>query len=197
MTLADDRLRRTGRARAAARGCRHLHDGSLHALDPEAVGFHLVPPLDEGGRSSSPPPRAPSRSRSRGLTELVGTLGRVPEKVGDAPGLVLGRVVCQLINEAAFLVGEGHGSAADVDAGLELGVNHPRGPVSWSRELGLQHVVSLLGALQSELGEERYRDRRRCCSACTVRARSGAPSVLALPVNSGGRFSRKAATPSP
>ena len=136
---------------------RHLHDGSLHALDPEAAGFHLVPPL-EG--SSAIEITGTERTDPEALTrtdELVRSLGRIPEAVGDAPGLVMGRVVCQLVNEAALLVGEGHGTAADVDAGLELGVNHPRGPVAWSRELGLAHVVSVLDALESELGDERYR----------------------------------------
>jgi 3-hydroxybutyryl-CoA dehydrogenase len=88
---------------------------------------------------------------------FFGSLGLHVERVGDAPGLVLGRIVCQLINEAAFLIGEGNGTPADVDAGMELGVNHPRGPVAWSRALGLDHVVTVLDALHRELGEERYR----------------------------------------
>jgi 3-hydroxybutyryl-CoA dehydrogenase len=40
---------------------------------------------------------------------------------------------------------------------MELGVNHPRGPAAWCRELGVAHVVAVLGALHRELGEERYR----------------------------------------
>lgn len=144
---------------------RHLHDGSLHALDPEAAGFHLVPPLADTSAIEITATRRTEPEALARANELIKTLGRVPERVGDAPGLVLGRVVCQLINEAAFLVGEGHGTAADVDAGLELGVNHPRGPISWSRELGLEHVVAVLDALRRELGEERYRVApllRRC-----------------------------------
>jgi 3-hydroxybutyryl-CoA dehydrogenase len=73
--------------------------------------------------------------------------------VGDAPGLVLGRIASQLVNEAAFAIGEGVGSPQDVDAGMTLGLNHPRGPVEWWRAIGTAHVVSVLDAL----GEERYR----------------------------------------
>jgi 3-hydroxybutyryl-CoA dehydrogenase len=87
----------------------------------------------------------------------VASIGRHAEHVSDAPGLVLGRIVCQLINEAAFLIGEGNGTARDVDAGMELGVNHPRGPIAWSRAIGLDHVLGVLDALRDELGEERYR----------------------------------------
>ena len=43
------------------------------------------------------------------------------EWVADAPGLVLGRIVPCLVNEAAFAVGEGVGSAEDVDAGMTHG----------------------------------------------------------------------------
>jgi len=84
-------------------------------------------------------------------------LGFEVEWVDDAPGLVLGRIVCQLVNEAAFAIGEGVGSAADVDAGLELGMNHPRGPVAWSRAIGVDHVLATLDGLYAERGEERYR----------------------------------------
>ena len=79
------------------------------------------------------------------------------EWVGDAPGLVLGRIVPCLVNEAAFAVGEGVGSAADVDAGHELGLNHPRGPVRWGEAIGLPRVLEAIDGLWAERREERYR----------------------------------------
>jgi 3-hydroxybutyryl-CoA dehydrogenase len=81
----------------------------------------------------------------------------VAERVGDAPGLVLGRIVAQLVNEACFAVGEGVGSPADVDAGMELGLNHPRGPLAWSELLGTDVVLSILAGLEDEYREDRYR----------------------------------------
>jgi 3-hydroxybutyryl-CoA dehydrogenase len=77
--------------------------------------------------------------------------------VGDAPGLVLARIVCCLVNEAAFAIGEGVGAAADVDRGLELGLNHPRGPVAWSEAIGPERVLGVLDGLWAERREERYR----------------------------------------
>ena len=81
----------------------------------------------------------------------------VTERVGDAPGLVLGRIVAQLVNEAAFAVGEGVGSPADVDAGMVLGLNQPRGPLEWADHAGAELVLGVLTGLQEEYGEERYR----------------------------------------
>ncbi len=134
-----------------------LHRGSLHALDPCAAGFHAVAPLaDATVLETTATPLSDPVAVER-LAALARAIGRRPEPVVDGPGLVLGRVVAQLINEAAFLIGEGNGSPADVDAGLRLGTNHPRGPVAWSAALGLHHVVALLDALHRERGEERYR----------------------------------------
>ena len=142
---------------SAAPTARLLHDGSLHELAPRAAGVHLLAPLAsarlvELARTPKTSPEAAARAE-----ELVRSLGRHPEWVGDAPGLVLGRLVAQLVNEAAFLIGEGNAGAEDVDAGMTLGLNHPRGPVAWRAALGTDHVVGLLEALGRELGDPRYR----------------------------------------
>jgi 3-hydroxybutyryl-CoA dehydrogenase len=70
---------------------------------------------------------------------------------------VLGRIVSQLVNEAFFAVGEGVGSEEDVDAGLTLGLNHPRGPFGWCEAIGIRHACTTLDALWRERREERYR----------------------------------------
>jgi 3-hydroxybutyryl-CoA dehydrogenase len=114
---------------------------------PGAVGFHLLPPLDECRLVELTGPR------NEEAEHFFAAMGFHHEWVEDSPGLVLGRVVSQLVNEAAFAIGEGVGSAGDVDEGLMLGMNHPRGPVDWSRHIGLDHVVATLDSLR----EERYR----------------------------------------
>jgi 3-hydroxybutyryl-CoA dehydrogenase len=61
------------------------------------------------------------------------------------------------VNEALFAVGEGVGSEEDVDTGLMLGLGHPRGPIAWGEQIGLEHVVAVLDGLWLERREERYR----------------------------------------
>jgi 3-hydroxybutyryl-CoA dehydrogenase len=61
------------------------------------------------------------------------------------------------VNEAAFAIGEAIGSAADVDTGLTLGLNHPRGPVEWGRRIGLDQVLATVDGLWDELHDPRYR----------------------------------------
>jgi 3-hydroxybutyryl-CoA dehydrogenase len=133
-------------------------DSSLHSRgEPSACGFHLLPPLEhvqlvELTRLPSTPD-----ATCDAFADFFGKLGMHHEWVGDSPGLVLGRIVCQLVNEAAFAVGEGVGEPADVDAGVTLGLNHPRGPVEWGRRIGIGHVLATVDGLFGELHDPRYR----------------------------------------
>ena len=115
---------------------------------PDAVGFNALPgsPLVEL-----------TGKRDEAVEDAFRSAGFHVEWVEDGPGLVLGRIVCQLVNEAAFAIGEGVGSAEDVDTGLTLGLNHPRGPVAWGDQIGLDEVLATIDGLFDERHEERYR----------------------------------------
>ena len=80
-----------------------LHEGSLAALDAggSAVGFHALPPLEPGALVELT--RGPDSldAAATAAQRFFATLGLHTEWVGDAPGLVLGRIVCQLVNEPA------------------------------------------------------------------------------------------------
>lgn len=134
-------------------------EGSLAALDGggAAAGFHVLPPLAAGGLVELTRTTGTSAHSAERAEAFFRTLGLRTAHVGDAPGLVLGRIVCQLVNEAAFAVGEGVGGAEDVDAGMVLGLNHPRGPLAWGDAIGLDHVLAVLDALHAERGDPAYR----------------------------------------
>jgi 3-hydroxybutyryl-CoA dehydrogenase len=146
---------------------------ALTALDPggAAAGFHLVPPFGRLVELTAQPTTAPAALEA--AETFFSSLGMHAELVGDAPGLVLGRIVAQLVNEACFALGEGVGSAADIDAGMVLGLNHPRGPLAWAQEIGPAAVLGVLAGLRSEYREERYRP-----APALVRAvRAGTPWI--------------------
>jgi len=129
-------------------------DRSLRARGaPEACGFHLLPPLARLVEMT----RLPTTQDAGAAEAFFRACGFHVEWVEDAPGLVLGRIVSQLVNEASFAVAEGVGSPEDVDAGLKLGMNHPRGPTEWSRE----QAWATLDGLWNERREERYRPAPR------------------------------------
>jgi 3-hydroxybutyryl-CoA dehydrogenase len=133
--------------------------GSLTALDPGggAVGFHALPPLEKTSLVELTRGPDSAESAASAAERFFATLGKHTIWVGDTPGLVLGRIVCQVINEAAFALTEGVGSAEDVDAGMVHGLNYPRGILRWGDEIGLDHVLAVLDGLYEERREERYR----------------------------------------
>lgn len=71
--------------------------------------------------------------------------------------LTTARVVCALINEAAFIVTEGVTDAATLDTAVRLGLNYPKGLFEWGRELGFVRVIEVMNFLHATYMEERYR----------------------------------------
>jgi 3-hydroxybutyryl-CoA dehydrogenase len=124
---------------------------------PGAVGYHLLPPAAEATvLELTATPSTPAAVREA-AEDLAAALGLHAEWVGDAPGLVLGRVVAQLVNEGCFSIGAGIASPEDVDLGLTLGLNHPFGPIAWGERIGWDAVLGRIDALYKERHEERYR----------------------------------------
>lgn len=133
-------------------------DGSLAALDlgGTAVGFNLLPPIDRGHTVELTRGPYTTDAACERATEFFATLGRSSEWVGDAAGLVLGRIVAQLINEAAFTLQEEDLEAEQIDRSIEsLGL--PYGPLKWCDEIGSDHVIAILEALAAEYRPDRYR----------------------------------------
>ncbi len=74
--------------------------------------------------------------------------------VAPSPGLVLGRIVGSIVNEAVIAVHEGVASAEDVDLAMRLGTNYPLGPIAWGREIGGARIARILRALAAEDGPD-------------------------------------------
>ncbi|NML14421.1 3-hydroxyacyl-CoA dehydrogenase [Azohydromonas caseinilytica] len=84
-------------------------------------------------------------------------LGFNPQRLADAPGLVVARTIAMLINEAADAVHQGVCDEAGADAAMKLGVNYPQGPFEWLRGWDTAGVINLLDALDAHYRGERYR----------------------------------------
>jgi len=89
--------------------------------------------------------------------QLVRSLGKTPVWIKESPALVLPRLVCQLVNEAAFAELESVADGLTIDLAMRLGVNYPRGPLEWGQQLGYDKVLAVLDHLFAEYHEERYR----------------------------------------
>ena len=85
------------------------------------------------------------------------TLGKDVAVVQDRVGMVLPRILCQLINEAMFAVQQEVAAPKEIDLAMQLGMNFPFGPLEWGEKVGFNQVRGVLEALSQDLAEERYR----------------------------------------
>ena len=89
--------------------------------------------------------------------ELAQRFGKTTIAARDIPGFIVNRVLIPLLNEACYGLYEGLGSAADIDTGVKLGLNHPMGPLELADLIGLDTVLAIALVLHTELGDDKYR----------------------------------------
>lgn len=120
------------------------------------VGWAALPPLADTKVIEVLPGLKSDPAMVEKACEFWRSLGKEPVIVKDSVGGVLPRVVASLINNAAYALMEGVASAEDIDLGMKLGTNYPRGPLEWADLIGLDQVLGILNALHDVHGE-RYR----------------------------------------
>jgi 3-hydroxybutyryl-CoA dehydrogenase len=91
---------------------------------------------------------------TRGLAERFGKTTVVSR---DIPGFIVNRVLMPMVNEACFALYEGIASAEDIDKAVQLGLNHPLGPLALIDLIGLDTTLAILEVMHRELGESKYR----------------------------------------
>jgi 3-hydroxybutyryl-CoA dehydrogenase len=116
---------------------------ALPAAPGTALAYAIAPSASEHWQSQAP--------------AWLAALGFAPQRLADAPGLVVARTVAMLINEAADAVQQGVCTAHGADTAMKLGVNYPVGPFEWLAAWDRHEVIRVLEALDAEYRGERYR----------------------------------------
>jgi 3-hydroxybutyryl-CoA dehydrogenase len=80
-----------------------------------------------------------------------------PIVVRDVPGFASSRLGVTLGLEAMRMVEQGVASARDIDTAMELGYNHPMGPLRLTDLVGLDVRLSIAEYLHGKLGSETFR----------------------------------------
>lgn len=82
--------------------------------------------------------------------EVFKSLNRKFRRAPDVCGMISARIICNIINEAYYALGEGISSKDEIDTAMKLGTNYPYGPFEWSKKIGLRNVYHLLKKLREE-----------------------------------------------
>ena len=84
-------------------------------------------------------------------------LGKEPVVVKNAPGFVVNRLLCPMLNEAVLALQEGLASAEDIDKGMMQGCNHPIGPLALTDMVGLDVLLAVMNVFYTDFGDPKYR----------------------------------------
>jgi 3-hydroxybutyryl-CoA dehydrogenase len=121
------------------------------------IGMHFMNPVPVMRLVEVIRGLATSDETMANVMSYVKQLGKTAVEVNDFPGFVSNRVLMPMINEAAYCVMEGVGTAEAIDKVMTLGMNHPMGPLALADLIGLDTCVSILEVLQRGLGDPKYR----------------------------------------
>lgn len=91
------------------------------------------------------------------VREVSRKLRKEPIVVKDVPGFASSRLGVALGLEAMRMLEQGVASAKDIDTAMELGYNHPMGPLKLTDHVGLDIRLNIAEYLYKELGSETFR----------------------------------------
>jgi len=89
--------------------------------------------------------------------EVGRRMKKEPITVKDVPGFASSRLGVALGLEAMRMIEQGVASAKDIDTAMELGYNHPMGPLRLTDLVGLDVRLKIAEYLYGALGEETFR----------------------------------------
>ena len=121
------------------------------------VGFGALSPLKKGQIIELAAALQSDTTFVGKAQQFFTRLGLETASVQDSVGLVLPRIVCSLVNEAAYALMDGVAQPRDIDTAMKLGTNYPRGPLEWGDVIGLDIVLAVLRGLFDEYGDDHYR----------------------------------------
>ena len=131
-----------------------IADGLAHR--ERVIGMHFFNPvpvmkLVELIRSPATDERTVDRARI-----FVESLGKTAIVVGDTPGFATSRLGVVLGLEAIRMLEQGVASAEDIDRAMELGYNHPMGPLRLTDLVGLDVRLAIAEHLYRTIGGDTY-----------------------------------------
>ncbi len=121
------------------------------------TGLHFFNPVPVMTLVEIIPGLATSDATRTAMLAFAARIGKTAIVAADAPSFIVNRVLCPMLNEAIFALGEGVGSVVDIDTGLKLGANHPMGPLTLADFVGLDTLLSIMQVMQAATGDPKYR----------------------------------------
>jgi len=98
-----------------------------------------------------------SEDTAASIRQVAQQMKKEPIVVRDVPGFASSRLGVTLGLEAMRMLEQGVASARDIDTAMELGYNHPMGPLRLTDLVGLDVRLNIAEYLHGKLGSETFR----------------------------------------
>jgi len=130
---------------------------SATARPDQVIGMHFFNPAPVMKLVEIIRGIATSQTSVDAVMTVATFIEKQPVEVAEAPGFVVNRILVPMINEAVGILADGVASAADIDAAMKLGANHPMGPLTLGDLIGLDICLAVMDVLYQEFGDSKYR----------------------------------------
>jgi len=84
------------------------------------------------------------------------TLGKTAVIAQDAPGFIVNRLMIPFILNAIRMLDAGVATREDIDTGINLGLNHPMGPLTLADLIGLDTLYFMAASIYDEFKDPQY-----------------------------------------
>ncbi|HSQ23666.1 MAG TPA: 3-hydroxyacyl-CoA dehydrogenase family protein [Pyrinomonadaceae bacterium] len=124
---------------------------------PHVIGMHFFNPVHLMRLVEIVVGEQSSEATIEAVRAVAQKMKKEPIVVRDVPGFASSRLGVTLGLEAMRMVEQGVASARDIDTAMELGYNHPMGPLRLTDLVGLDVRLSIAEYLHRKLGSEAFR----------------------------------------
>ena len=81
------------------------------------------------------------------IIKISEDIGKTPVRINEAPGFAVNRILIPMINEAINVLDADVASAEDIDIAMQLGCNHPMGPLHLGDYIGLDICLAIMNVI--------------------------------------------------
>lgn len=130
---------------------------SASAQPERVVGMHFFNPVHVMRLLEIVVGESTAAETVEAVSEVGRRMRKEPIIVKDVPGFASSRLGVALGLEAMRMLEQGVASAKDIDKAMELGYNHPMGPLKLTDVVGLDVRLNIAEYLHGALGSETFR----------------------------------------
>ena len=123
----------------------------------QVIGMHFFNPVPLMGLIELISGLQTAEATQVAVREVAQRIGKAVVNVRNSPGFVVNRLLCPMLNEACFALGERLATPEEIDEAMKLGCNHPIGPLALADMVGLDVVLAVMNVLYESFKDPKYR----------------------------------------